>query len=1492
MDIAQLLKSIRKKGIHIKLLEENLELVFQKENVEESVIQLVRNNKTKIVSYLKSISVEENTIEIPVAEVKDTYAITPSQFRFWLLCQMDDINKAYNMPLVLKIKGNLDIELLKRAFYELLKRHEILRSRFIQDNNAILRQEVLAVDAVVFDVSLTNLKKEENVQEKIDKLILQAFDLKEVPLCKAHLLKKNNKEHILCLNIHHIICDGISLEILLRDLKHIYDSLVSSRALTLPKLRIQFKDYAEWSVTQNKLKKEEAYWTNLFSDEIPVLDLPTYQMRPAVKTYNGSVHTHFFKNGITKNLKTFSNTHQGTPFMALMSAVNAILFRYTGQTDIVLGTAVSGRNNKDLENQIGLYINVLPIRTVFENASSFKELFELQKQVLNNAYSNATYSFGELVNILELRRDLSRTPLFDVLVTYQQQEQNSLSVSVTEKSALSFETMHHENTNSKYDLTFAFFQDGSNLGVALEYNTDLFKEDFIKSLARNYENLITQLLENPDLRIGQAEYIERAQLKQLDFFNNTSIDYQKKNTVCSLFDTQSGKTPHNIALVCQHESITYTQLQKKSKQLATHLRSIGVTKGDSVGICMGRSIEMVISMLGIMEAGAAYIPLDPFYPLDRIDFILEDSKTQFVIANHLTQGILFRESTIVNIEESKIWEIANKEISEPVESASMAYVIYTSGSTGKPKGVGVSHSNLLNFMCSMNQKFENKEEEDIWLAITSISFDISILELLWPLTRGNKVVIHLDRPIPIVPKPKMDFSLFYFPTGDSSESDKYKLLLEGARFADENDIKAIWVPERHFHSFGDQFPNPAIAAAAVATITKKIKLRSGSVVLPLHDAVRVAEEWSMIDNLSKGRVELSIASGWHPNDFVLAPGDFNNRHQIMRDKITVLKELWEGGSITRKNGIGKDFEFSIHPKPIQEKIPIWITAAGGIETFKYAGTIGANVLTHLMSHSVDELALKIKAYRQALQENGFDPEKGKVALMLHTFVSDDNNFAKETVEGPFKEYLRNSVNLLAPIAKEQGLELDNDIDKLLDMGFLRYYATGSLFGTPEKCLELINKLYNIDVNEIACLIDFGVNKDLVIENLKHLNQLKELIRRSRVQHNFISNRLNLLDNRESTASLIEEYGITHLQSTPSFYEELLMEKEGRQAITNIKTLLVGGEAFKKSLAEKMFKERRLPLYNMYGPTETTIWSSMKMIEDETQITIGTPIGNTQIYIMDASHALVPMGVIGELCIGGDGVSLGYLNNDALTAERFISDPFVPTQKVYKTGDLARWLPNGELEFLGRLDSQVKMNGYRIELQEIENVILEIPEVDQCAVTMNQQHNQSQLFAYVKSEKLKKRERIKEYLDLKLPNYMVPKNIIFLKEFWYTPNGKIDIKRLALAGKSSQIKKIHLKPKNKLEAKLVTIWSEFLKLDTLSVDDNFFEIGGNSMKAFQLLTIQNKALDLDLKIVSFFQFPTIRTLAASINQKEKATTLQLEENEMENVDDLIDFMTEL
>lgn len=350
----------------------------------------------------------------------------------------------------------------------------------------------------------------------------------------------------------------------------------------------------------------------------------------------------------------------------------------------------------------------------------------------------------------------------------------------------------------------------------------------------------------------------------------------------------------------------------------------------------------------------------------------------------------------------------------------------------------------------------------------------------------------------------MDFSLFYFANNDSDERDRYRLLLDGARFADEHGFAAVWTPERHFHPFGGLYPNPAVTGAAVAAITQHVAIRAGSVVAPLHHPMRIAEEWSVVDNLSNGRAGIALASGWHAADFVLRPENYETRKSALMTTVETIRSLWQRESVKLRDGAGELVDVTMFPPPIQRELPMWLTSSGTPDTFRLAGENGIGMLTHLLGQEVDVLQQRIGEYRAAYQDRAGDPSgRGHVALMLHTFVGTDREAVRETVREPFSRYLSSSFDLIikaaeaagAPVASELKNMNEQDLQFLVAQAFDRYFETSGLFGTVDDCMETLQRLKSAGVDEVACLIDFGVPNDQVLDSFQHLGRLHDAWRR-------------------------------------------------------------------------------------------------------------------------------------------------------------------------------------------------------------------------------------------------------------------------------------------------------------------------------------------------------------------------------------------------------------
>ncbi|MFB9343389.1 MupA/Atu3671 family FMN-dependent luciferase-like monooxygenase [Aminobacter aganoensis] len=975
-------------------------------------------------------------------------------------------------------------------------------------------------------------------------------------------------------------------------------------------------------------------------------------------------------------------------------------------------------------------------------------------------------------------------------------------------------------------------------------------------------------------------------------WNETARDHDRTACVHTLVERQAELTPDAIAVAFRERSLSYRELDEKANRVAHRLIELGVKPDTLVGLHVSRSPELVIGALAIQKAGGAYVPLDPMFPAERLALMVEDSGAPVVLSERALDGVLAADGARrLNIEDILATPGNAERPRSGVTAANLAYMIYTSGSTGRPKGVMVEHRNVANFFVGMDDRITIDEAgQPVWLAVTSLSFDISVLELFWTLARGFKVVIHAsdvhEHKSEAAPrrrangKAPMDFGLFYWGNDDGAGPAKYRLLLEGAKFADEHGFQALWTPERHFHAFGGPYPNPAVTGAAVAAVTKNLSIRAGSCVLPLHHPARVAEEWAILDNISNGRVGLAFASGWMPEDFVLRPENAppHNKAAMLRD-IETVRRLWRGDKVEFDFGTGK-LAVVTQPRPVQKELPVWITTAGNTDTYREAGRLGANVLTHLLGQSIDELAGKIRVYREALAEAGHDPSAHKVTLMLHTLLGEDREEVRERARGPMKDYLRSAAALIKQYAwafpafkKPQGvvqpMDIDlqslqpDELDAILEFAFLRYFEDSGLFGTVDDALDRVDQIAAIGVDEVACLIDYGIPSDIVLERLK---PLAEVVARSRESDTSESMPQSAL------AADIAAHGVTHLQCTPSMARMFLVNDEDRQALGQVRHLLVGGEALPASLLSELRKVTSAPVENMYGPTETTIWSSTMTADiGEGVVPLGKPIANTQLYVLDASLRPVAPGMAGELVIGGEGVARGYFGRDDLTRERFVANPFADG-RMYRTGDLVRYTTDGVLQFLGRTDHQVKVRGYRIELGEIESRIAEFPGIAETVVMAREDRAADvRIVAYLRLRDGKLDESaLRTHLAKSLPEYMVPAHFVVLNAFPLTPNAKVDRKALPKPEARREAEaEIYVAPVDNVQREIAETFRRILGVERVGLNDSFFALGGHSLLAVQAHRELKASVAPDIAITDLFRFPTVAALSGHLADRGKS-----------------------
>ena len=807
-------------------------------------------------------------------------------------------------------------------------------------------------------------------------------------------------------------------------------------------------------------------------------------------------------NGLTAKIYNTSKQLGVTPYMLLLSVYYILLSKYSSQEDIVVGSPIVGRNIAELYNLIGMFVNTLAMRANIDSNLSFKDFLSYIKDMCLNNYKYQDYPFDELVDKLKIQRDTSRNPLFDVMFIYQNNGN-----ATADFGDIKTEYFTPDTKISKFDLSLEVIPENDILNLSFEYATALFNKQFIEDLSKHYSNILTSCLDNLNIKISNICMLSEAEKNKILYdFNNTKTDYPKDKTIAELFEEQAKKTPNNVAVVFGMQKLTYKELNERANSLAYYLRKNGIETNDLVGIMVNRSLEMIIGMLAVLKAGGAYIPIDPTYPKDRIEYMLKNSNSKLLLTQeHLHDITDFKNCVYIDLSNDSIYSLPNDNLNHTNTPEDLAYVIYTSGSTGLPKGVMLKQRNIINFVYAIMKDFGFTYKDTI-VSITTFSFDIFVLESLLPILNGLKTVI----------------------TSEEEQTD-------------------------------------------------------------------------------------------------------------------------------------------------------------------------------------------IKMFNELCKKNN----------------------------------------------------------------------------------------------------------------------------------------------------------VTIFQTTPSRLQAMLAKENSFDFIKKLKYILIGGEPFPPALLKQLQESSKARVYNMYGPTETAVWSSLKDLTNADKINIGKAISNTQLYILDKFNNPLPVGVPGELFIAGDGVCKGYYNNLELTQKVFLNNPFVPNELMYKTGDLCMLLPNGEVEYLERVDNQIKIRGLRIELGEIESKILDYNGIEKVCVIKQTINNRDFISAYFTASKRINPSSLKKYLSNYLPKYMIPSYFTVLEKFPYTPNGKIDKKALKLPEEvlSNSREAEYIAPRTDLEKQFCAIWEQILNVSPIGITDNFFELGGDSILAMNL-NLELKSITDSISYADIFKFPTIAELVKKSKSKDE------------------------
>ena len=690
---------------------------------------------------------------IPQRSHQNPAPLSFAQERLWFLDQLQPNQPLYNEAYAFRLEGSLNVTALTQSLNEIVCRHEVLRVNFttIDRQPFQIISPILTLALPIVDLQLLSKDKlKAEVQRLVTEEQARPFDLANDPLVRVTLLQLDEAQYVLLFTMHHIVCDQWSFGVIIREIVALYKAFFRDKPSSLPKLPIQYIDFAIWQrqwLQGEVLEAQVSYWKQQLSGAPALLELPTDHPRPPIQTNRGAKQSLVLSKSLAEALRVLSQQEKATLFMTLLAAFQTLLYRYTSQDDIVVGTTISGRNRAEIEGLIGFFVNTLVIRTDLSGTPSFREILNRIREVALGAYTNQDLPFEQLVEKLQPKRNLSHTPLFQVMF-----QLHNTPTTTLELPGLTLSPLEFDKETAKFDLTLSMVEIKQGLIGTLEYNTDLFNAATITQMLGHFQSLLEGIVVNPDQQISKLPILSEAERQQLLVeWNNTQADYPIKQCIHNLFEAQverASLTPDAIAVVFEDQQLTYRELNQRANQLAHHLRSLGVGPEVLVGICMERSLEMMVGLLGILKAGGAYVPLDSAYPQERLALILEDAKPLVLLTQkHLVAELPKHRAKVVCIDAD--WEIhtfssAQENPISSVTAENLAYVIYTSGSTGTPKGVLITHQALVNHTIAAAKAYQLQPEDRI-LQFASISFDVAAEELFPSWLSGSTVVIRPNR---------------------------------------------------------------------------------------------------------------------------------------------------------------------------------------------------------------------------------------------------------------------------------------------------------------------------------------------------------------------------------------------------------------------------------------------------------------------------------------------------------------------------------------------------------------------------------------------------------------------------------------------------------------------------------------------------------------------------------------------------------------------------
>ncbi|MCX6584872.1 MAG: amino acid adenylation domain-containing protein, partial [Candidatus Aminicenantes bacterium] len=1347
-------------------------------NVKVQLLEIFRTPTIRDIARLIRGLKKETFQDIEPVEKKEYYPLSSAQKRLYFLQQFDLNSTGYNMAMALPLGKGIKKDKLESTIKQLIARHESLRTSIDRVNEDVV-QRIHAADGLEF--SLDYYEAGKTGSEEIIRNYIRPFDLSRAPLIRSGLIAFPDGHCTWMVDMHHIISDGTSQTILAEDFMQLYGT-----GVPLEPLPVQYKDFAQWQnrlFAGGRIKEQEDYWLRLYAGEIPLLNLPVDYKRPGVFTFEGDRYMFTLESEDAAKFKVLGARYGGTLYMNIMAVLNTLFYKYTGQTDIIIGSGIAGRRRGDIQGVVGMFVNTLAMRNYPAGEKPYEHFLQ---EVIDNsvkAFENQDVQFEELVEKLDPERDPSRNPIFDIIMVVQ----NFRNVNEDFQREITNENQsgsQYRNKTSKFDLTFFISEAEDEVYISLEYYTAIFKEEPIKRLAGHFKKVIRAGINNPAIALKVIDIRSEKEKEQVLFqFNDPGVEFPRDKTIHRLFEEQVAATPGHAALVYKDQIITYLELDRQANRLARYLfeaKKIGI--GGSVGVWMSEPVYRQVALLGILKAGGAFIPLDPAAPAQRIKYIINDARMGVVISEkhhlrdlnrlqwectHFHSYLCIDSFDIHAEEEQEINQLMDRELWRHVGESAVDEITgggWLSSYTGLP--------------------FSRAEMDE---------YGDNILRKLEPLLRPGMKVLEI---------------------GCASGISMYRIAPKVGLYYG-TDLSEVIIEKNKKQVREQGFHNIKLACLPAHEIDR-VPLKDFDLVI-INSVIQCFHGHNYLRKMLQKAITLLGDKGY------LFIGDVMDQEK----KSTLEKELTAFKEANRDKGYTTKTDFSaelfVSPGFWRDLEAEW----DEIESATFSDKL-FTIENELTKFRYDVLVKINKAGKKDHGQN-------------RTLKYQDDRRAVSRHEGPglgrdiFADNLAYIIYTSGSTGKPKGVMVGHG--SLVNLCFWHntYYGITSW----DRATRYAGFGFDASVWEFFPYLVVGAAICIAPEEI-------------------------ILD-IEALNGYYEKNGVTVSFLPTQVCEQFMALDNG-----SLRILLTGGDKLRNYI------KRNYRLYNNYGPTENTVVTTRFCVTEESaNIPIGKPIANNQVYILDSNDCLQPVGVPGELYIGGESLARGYLNQPQLTAEKFInfhhSSFIIHHLKLYCTGDLGRYLVDGNIEFLGRVDRQVKIRGFRIELGEIETLLLKHHSVKESVIINRTENGETSLCAYIVSlrgEPVDASE-LGSYLSGFLPGYMIPAHFIKVDHIPLTASGKVDRRALPMPRFTGPGD--FTAPANDVEDKLALIWSEVLAMDRekISMDANFFQLGGHSLKAIQLAARIHRTFNVKIPLAELFKAPTIRGIAPAISEAEES-----------------------